>query len=113
VNKLILTAAIAAATIVPAIVSPQAATAMAMAPATMVCQATKAGETSNAVMGTTKLTCHTVDMEKVMAAEKSMMSMMPKTMTDAQMKQMKADQAVFNSAFMLPAVPGGLGQPDR
>jgi hypothetical protein len=109
VNKLILTAAIAAATIVPGIASAQPA----MAPATMVCQATKSGETSNAVMGTTKLTCHAIDMDKVMAAQKSMMSMMPKTMTDAQTKQMKADQAVFNSAFMLPVVPGGLGQPDR
>jgi len=84
-----------------------------MAPATQVCQATKGSEVSNATMGTTKLTCHTVDMDKVMAAQKSMMSMMPKTLTDAQMKQMKADQAIFNTAFMLPVVPGGLGQPDR
>lgn len=113
-NKLILTAAIAAATVMPSIASAQSAMGhSAMAPATVVCQATKSGETSNATMGSSKLTCHTIDMDKVMAAQKSLMSMMPKTMTDEQMKHMKADQAVLNNAFMLPAIPGGLDHPDR
>ena len=47
---------------------------------------------SNATMGSTKLACKPIDVVKVRAAQKSMMGMMPRTLTDAQMKQMKADK---------------------
>jgi hypothetical protein len=93
----------------PAIASAQSAPA----PAPLVCHAAGATETSNAAMGSAKLVCKPVDMVKVMAAQKSLMSMMPKTMTDAQMQQVQAAQATINSEFNLPAVPGGTTQPDR
>jgi hypothetical protein len=107
VNKFILTAAVAAAIGMPAVAGAQTAAAP------YVCHAPSASETSNATMGSTKLYCKAVDMAQVMKAEKSLMSMMPKTMTDAQSKQMKADQDTISTAFMLPKIPGGGGQSDR
>jgi hypothetical protein len=107
VNKFIFSAAIVAAVAVPAIANAQTATGP------MVCHTAAASETANAAMGSTKLVCRAVDVAKVMAAQKSLMSMMPKTMTAAQMKQMQADQDVFNLEFNLPKIPGGGSQPDR
>jgi hypothetical protein len=106
-NKFILAAAAAAMLAMPAIALAQTA------PAPLVCHTAGATETSNAAMGSTKLVCRPVDMAKVMAAEKSLMSMMPKTMTDTQMQQMQAAQATINSEFNLPTVPGGTTQSDR
>ena len=108
-NKLILTAAIAAAIALPTIASAQTSTDAGA----MVCHPAKASEMSNAAMGSTKLACKAIDVAKVRAAEKSMMGMMPKTFTDAQMKQMKADQATFDLEFELPMILGGGTQSDR
>ena len=107
-NKLILTAAIAAAIVTPSIALAQTADA-----GPMLCHTAKSSETSNAAMGTTKLVCRAIDVAKVRAAEKSMMSMMPKTMTDAQTKAMKSDQATFDLEFGLPMILGGGTQSDR
>jgi hypothetical protein len=103
----VLAAAAAAIVALPAIAIAQTA------PAPLVCHTASATETSNAAMGSTKLVCRPVDMAKVMAAEKSLMGMMPKTMTDAQMQQMQAAQDTINSEFNLPKVPGGTTQSDR
>jgi hypothetical protein len=108
-KRLILTAAIVAAVGAPSIALAQTSTDVGA----MVCRAAKPLETSNALMGTTKLACRPIDMAKVQAAQKSMMGMMPKTLTDAQMKEMKADQDTFNLEFQLPVIPGGGTPPDR
>lgn len=108
-NRLILTAAVVAAIAAPSTAFAQTSTD----PGAMVCRTAKASETSNATMGTTKLACRPIDVAKVRAAQKSMMGMMPKTLTDAQMKEMKADQDTFDLEFQLPTILGGGTQPDR
>jgi outer membrane lipoprotein SlyB len=103
-KKLILTAAAVAAIILPSIASAQSA-------APDVCRAAKAGETSNATMGSTQLVCRPVDMAKVMAAEKTLMSMMSTKMAAGQMKKMHAAQATMSNELMLPIIPGTNGNP--
>ena len=108
-KNLILAAAIVA------IGMPIAASAQAMPAASgpVVCRTAKAGETSNATMGTTQLLCHKVDLAKVMAAQKALMSMMPKGMTAAQMKSMAAASTAMNQELMLPVIPGTNGNPNN
>jgi hypothetical protein len=101
-KKFILAAAAVAAIALPAIASAQST-------APDVCRAAKAGETSNATMGSTQLVCRPVDMAKVMAAEKTLMSMMPAKMTAGQMTKMHAAQSAMSHELMLPMIPGTNG----
>jgi len=100
-----------AAAAVAAIALPSFASAQTSAPE--ICRAAKAGETANATMGSTQLVCRAVDMAKVMAAEKTLMSMMATNMTPAQMKKMHAAQAAMSDELMLPPIPGTNGNPEN
>jgi len=104
VKRLILTAAIAFAIGLPSI-------AVAQTSGPMVCRAAKSGETANATMGTSQLVCHPVDMAKVQAAEKTLMSMMmPKSsMTSGQMSHMKSAELTINQELGIPMIPGASG----
>jgi hypothetical protein len=57
-------------------------------------------------MGSTQLVCHKVDVAKVMAAEKTLMGMMPMGMTAAQMKSMHAASMTMHNELLLPNFPG-------
>jgi hypothetical protein len=99
-----------------AIGMPIAASAQAMSSAasgTVVCAPAKAGETSNATMGSTQLVCHKVDVAKVMAAEKKLMGMMPKGMSADQMKSANTAQMTIHQELMLPVIPGTNGNPNN
>ena len=110
-NKLILTAAIVASIGAPAIAIAQS---MPAPPAgAVVCRPAKSGETPNATMGSSNLICRKVDVAKVMAAEKKLMSMMKPNMTADEMKQMHAATMAMNSELMLPEIPGTNGNPNN
>jgi hypothetical protein len=110
-KRLILTAAVIAAIALPSFASAQTS-----APDS--CRAAKAGDTANATMGSTQLVCHPVNMAKVMAAEKTLMSMMPSNMSAGQMKKMHAAQMTMSNELMLPDtysqfIPGTNGNPNN
>lgn len=107
-KNLILTAALAAMTALPSIAGAQTSAAP------MVCMSPKAGETANATMGASQLVCHQVDVAKVQAATKTLMSMMDTKMLSAeQMQHMKAAQATINQSLHFAAVPGTNGNPNN
>ncbi len=70
----------------------------------IVCRPAKTGETPNDMMGTSGFMCHKVDVAKVMAAEKTLMSMMKPNMTATEMSHMHAASMAMNSELMLPAI---------
>lgn len=106
-KRLVLTAAIAAAVGLPALALAQTA------PAPMICMAAKAGETANAMMGSSQMVCHPVDVAKVQAATKTLTSMMDtKMMTSDQMSHMKAAEASINEILHFPAIPGVSSNPN-
>jgi hypothetical protein len=110
-NKLILTGLIIASIGLPAIA--QAQTLPAVPAGAVVCRPVKSGETPNATMGTTSLLCRKVNVAKVMAAEKKLMSMMKPNMTSAETKQMKAASSSMNNELMLPQIPGTNGDTEE
>lgn len=105
-KRLVLTAAALAAIALPSLAGAQTT-------APQMCRAAKAGETANATMGSTQLVCHAVDTAKVMAAEKTLMSMMAPNMTADQMKKMHAAQMTMSTELMLPMIPGTNGNPNN
>jgi len=105
-KRFVLTVAVLAAIALPSFASAQTS-------APEICRAAKAGETANATMGSSQLVCHPVDMSKVMAAEKTLMSMMATNMTSAQMKKMHAAQMTMSNELMLPMIPGTNGNPSN
>jgi hypothetical protein len=111
-SKLILTAAIIASVGFPTIALAQSMMPAASA-GSVVCRPAKGGETPNAMMGTSGLTCHKVDVAKVMAAEKTLMGMMKPNMTPTEMSHMHAASMSMNNELMLPAIPGTNGNPNN
>lgn len=110
-NKFILTAVIVASVGFPAIAPAQS---MPAVPAgAVVCRPAKSGETPNAMMGTAGLECHKVNVARVMAAEKKLMSMMKPNMTADEMKAMHAASMAMNEELMLPEIPGTNGNPNN
>ena len=100
-KKLILAAAAIAAIGLPSIAVAQ----MMPASGSMICRAPKAGETGNATMGGTQMTCRAMNMKRVNAAMKVMMTQ--KGSAD-QMRQMQAAQKDLYDEFGMPTVPGGI-----
>lgn len=110
-NKLFLTAALIASVGIPSIAFAQS---MPAVPAgSIVCRPAKTGETPNDMMGTSGFMCHKVDVAKVMAAEKTLMSMMKPNMSAMEMQHMKAASTAMNQELMLPAIPGTNGNPNN
>lgn len=104
-NRLILATALTVTLGLPSI----ALAADSMAPATsssLVCHTAKAGETANAAMGDTKLTCTAVNMTKVHEAMDTMHTVMMKATPD-QAKQMTSAMTALSSAFLMPFIAGG------
>ncbi len=113
-NKVILAAALIVAAGIPSIAFAQAMSGMPAVPAgSIVCRPAKTGETPNDMMGTSGFICHKVDVAKVMAAEKTLMSMMKPNMSAMEMQHMHAASAVMNQELMLPAIPGTNGNPNN
>lgn len=110
-NKLILAGLIVASTGLPTIAQSQSLPAVPAG--AVVCRPVKAGETPNATMGTSSLLCRKINVAKVMAAEKKLMSMMKPNMTAGEMKQMNMASASMNDELMLPAIPGTNGNPNN
>ena len=110
-NKFLLTAALAVTIGAPTVVIAQS---MPAPPAgAVVCRPAKSGETGNATMGTSSLVCHKVNVARVMAAEKRLMSMMKPNMTPDEMKAMHAASMAMNDELMLPEIPGTNGNPSN
>jgi hypothetical protein len=110
-NKLILAGVIAASIGLPTIVAAQALPAVPAG--AVVCRPVKSGETPNATMGTASLLCKKVNVAKVMAAEKKLMSMMKPKMTADETKQVKIASDSMNAELMLPVIPGTNGNPNN
>ena len=110
-KKLILTAAIIASVSFPTIALAQSMPAVSAG--SVVCRPAKAGETPNAMMGTSGLTCKKINVAKVMAAEKTLMGMMKPNMSAMEMSHMKAASMAMNDELMLPAIPGTNGNPNN
>jgi hypothetical protein len=114
-NTFLLTAALAVSIGAPTIVIAQS---MPAPPAgTVACRPAKSGETGNATMGTASLVCHKVNVARVMAAEKTLMSMMKSKMTPDEMKHMHAASMAMSEELMLPDtysqfIPGTNGSPN-
>ena len=102
-KKLIFTGVIAALGGFPVIAPAQSLPAVPAG--AVICRPAKAGETANATFGKASLMCRKVDVAKVMAAEKKLMSMMKPNMTAAETKQMHAASAAMNAEFGL-SYPG-------
>jgi hypothetical protein len=105
-KRFVLTAAVLAAIALPSFANAQSADPQ-------ICRAAKAGETANATMGSTQLVCHAVDTAKVMAAQRTLMSMMAPNMTADQMKKAHAAQMTMSTELMLPMIPGTNGNPNN
>ncbi len=104
-NKLILTAVLAATVGLPSIAL--AADSMAPATASLVCHTAKAGETANAAMGETKLACTTINMTKVHEAMDTMHTVMMKQQASPdQMKQMQSAMGALSNALQLNIAGG-------
>ncbi len=110
-NKLILAGVMVASIGLPSVAAAQ--TLPAVPAGAVVCRPVKTGETPNATMGTASLLCKKVNVAKVMAAEKKLMSMMKPNMTADEMKQMHMASASMNDELMLPAIPGTNGNPNN
>jgi hypothetical protein len=106
-KKLILATAFLAAVSLP---SAAFAQSMQSTPAgAYACRTAKSGETANATMGSTQLTCTAVNMTKVHAAMDTVHGVMMKSGANAdQMKQMQDAMTALSQALALPAIPGGL-----
>jgi hypothetical protein len=103
-KKLILATAFLAAVGLPSAAFAQSTPAGAYA-----CRTAKSGETANATMGSTQLTCTAVNMTKVHAAMDTVHGVMMKSGANAdQMKQMQDAMTSLSQALALPAIPGGL-----
>jgi hypothetical protein len=103
-KKLILATAFLAAVSLPSIAFAQSTPAGAFA-----CRPVKSGETANATMGSTQLTCTAVNMAKVHAAMDTVHGVMMKSGASAdQMKQMQDAMTLLSQALALPVIPGGL-----
>ncbi|MGA2396087.1 MAG: hypothetical protein ABSH03_22350 [Candidatus Lustribacter sp.] len=112
-KQFVLTAAVIAALASPSFANAQMVAASHMAGAPEICRAAKAGETANATMGSSQLICHPVNVARVMAAEKTLMSMMAPNMTADQMKKAHAAQMTMSTELMLPMIPGTNGNPSN
>jgi hypothetical protein len=110
-NKFVLAGLLAASIGLPAIAIAQ--TLPAVPAGSVVCRPVKAGEKPNAMMGTAGLHCKMVNVAKVMAAEKTLMSMMKTKMTATEMKHMNDANAIMSEELMLPQIPGTNGNPNN
>lgn len=102
-TKFILTAAIVAAVGLPSIASAQSAAATGL----IVCHPAKTGETPNATMKGTEMSCRPVNMAHVKTAMDAMHTMMMEhKLTPAEMKAMDKPMQEIYGEFNLPPTPG-------
>jgi hypothetical protein len=120
VKKVILTAAIAAAIVLPSFAIAQTGGAMPPPPTAeslkglTICIPPRTGETSNATMGSTALYCRPVNVPRLLQARNALASAMA-------MHQMQADQSAamakaassVNNTLQVPVIPGSNGNPNN
>lgn len=122
-KHLVLATAIAAAVAFPAIATAQTTLPQTLPAGMVVCRPLKAGETSNATMGTTQLLCRAVDVPKANAAVKKIRALMaeqqkpaaahpaPAAASTNYQQQMLQQQAILNKQLQ-PAFTAGGEVPD-
>jgi hypothetical protein len=106
VKNFALAAAIVASLTVPSMaVANNASTA-----GPILCSQVKAGETANATMGSTQLSCQPMNTTEIRAAMKTIEGVMHQLHpSDVQEAQMHAAMTQFSGILELPVTPGGNG----
>jgi hypothetical protein len=100
-NRFLITAALAAAVLIPSIA--QAADAPPMA--TLACRPAASGEKSNATIGGTALLCRKLDTAKI-AADMAEMHAMAGQLSGTQKEHMMQDMSQLYDQFHFPKYPG-------
>lgn len=119
-KKVILTAAIAAAIVLPSFAIAQTGGAMPPPPTAAslkgltVCIPPRTGETANATMGGTALYCRPVNVTRLLSARSALANAMSMhAMAADQSAAMAKAAASVNNTLQVPIIPGGNGNPNN